>query len=48
MSFEYDPDRVSYGKELKYNAGHVLLADIPIEAINYVWAGRAPAGEIGG
>jgi hypothetical protein len=44
ITFEYDPDKVSVGKKLKYKAGRVLFGDIPISAINYVWERKAPVG----
>ncbi|MDX2252345.1 MAG: DUF3047 domain-containing protein [Nitrospira sp.] len=46
ITFEYDPDKVSVGKKLKYKAGRVLFGDIPIGAINYVWERKAPIGAI--
>ncbi len=46
ITFEYDPDKVSVGKQLKYKAGRVLFGDIPIGAINYVWERKAPVGEM--
>ncbi len=46
ITFEYDPDKVSVGKKLKYKAGQVLFGDIPIGAINYVWERKAPVGAI--
>ena len=46
ITFEYDPDKVSVGKKLKYKAGRVLFGDIPIGAINYVWERKAPVGAI--
>jgi len=46
VTFEYDPDKVSVGKKLKYKAGRVLFGDIPIGAINYVWETKAPIGVI--
>ena len=44
ITFEYDPDKVSFGKKLKYKAGQALFGDIPIGAINYVWETKAPVG----
>lgn len=46
ITFEYDPDRVTFGKKLKYKAGQALFGDIPIGAINYVWERQAPIGAI--
>ena len=46
VTFEYDQDKVSVGKKLKYKAGRVLFGDIPIGAINYVWETKAPIGVI--
>lgn len=46
ITFEYDPDKVTVGKKLKYKAGRVLFGDIPIAAINYVWERKAPVGAV--
>jgi len=46
ITFEYDADKVSVGKKLKYKAGQVLFGDIPIGAISYVWERIAPVGAI--
>ncbi|MDF0675591.1 MAG: DUF3047 domain-containing protein [Nitrospira sp.] len=46
ITFEYDPDKVSVGKKLKYKAGRLLFGDIPISAINYVWERKAPVDTI--
>jgi hypothetical protein len=46
ITFEYDPDRVSFGKKLKYKAGQVLFGDIPIGAISYVWERKAAVGAV--
>jgi hypothetical protein len=46
ITFEYDPDKVSVGKRLKYRAGQVLFGDIPIGAINYVWDRKAAVGSV--
>jgi Protein of unknown function (DUF3047) len=37
ITFEYDPEKVSFGKKLKFKAGQVLFGDIPIAALNYIW-----------
>ena len=44
ITFEYDPDKVSFGKKAKYKAGRVIFGDIPIAAINYIWDAKAPQG----
>jgi Protein of unknown function (DUF3047) len=46
ITFEYEPDKVSFGKKLKYKAGQALFGDIPIGAINYVWETKASVGAI--
>lgn len=46
ITFEYDPDKVSIGKKLKYKAGQVVFGDLPIGAINYVWERQAPIDTI--
>lgn len=46
ITFEYNPDKVSFGKKLKYKAGQVLFGDIPIGAISYVWERKAPIGAV--
>jgi hypothetical protein len=44
ITFEYDPDKVSFSRKLKYKAGRAILGDIPIAALNYIWDTKAPAG----
>jgi hypothetical protein len=46
ITFEYDPDKVSLGRKLKYKAGRALFGDIPIAAINYIWDTRTPVGTV--
>ncbi|HEV2173907.1 MAG TPA: DUF3047 domain-containing protein, partial [Nitrospira sp.] len=46
ITFEYDPDKVSFGKKLKYKAGQAIFGDIPIAALNYIWETKTPAGTI--
>ncbi|MSQ77786.1 MAG: DUF3047 domain-containing protein [Nitrospiraceae bacterium] len=44
ITFEYDPEKVSFGRKAKYKAGRVIFGDIPIAAINYIWDAKAPQG----
>lgn len=44
ITFEYDPDKVSFGRKLKYKAGQALFGEIPIGALNYIWETRTPVG----
>lgn len=46
ITFAYDPDKVSFGKKLKFKAGQVLFGDIPIAALNYIWDTNMPVGTI--
>ena len=46
ITFEYDPDKVSLGRKLKYKAGRVLFGDIPIAALNYIWETKTPVGAV--
>jgi hypothetical protein len=46
ITFEYDPDKVSVSKKLKFLAGRVLFGDIPIAAINYIWETKASVGTV--
>jgi hypothetical protein len=47
VTFAYEPDKVSFGKKLKYRAGRVLFGqDIPIAAINYIWESKTPIDTI--
>ncbi|HSF68284.1 MAG TPA: DUF3047 domain-containing protein [Nitrospiraceae bacterium] len=46
ITFEYDPDKVAFGKKLKFKAGQALFGDIPIAALNYIWETRTPVGTI--
>ena len=46
VTFEYDPEKVSFGKKLKYKAGRAIFGDIPIGALNYIWETKTPVGTI--
>ena len=46
ITFQYDPDKVSFGKKLKFKAGQALFGDIPIAALNYIWDTKTPVGTI--
>lgn len=46
ITFEYEPDRVSFLKKAKYQAGRLLFGDIPIGALNYIWDTKAPVGTL--
>lgn len=46
ITFEYDPEKVSFSKKLKYKAGRVIFGDIPVAALNYIWETRTPAGTV--
>ena len=46
ITFEYEPDKVSFGRRTQYRLGRLLFGDIPIAALNYVWDGKAPAGTV--
>ena len=46
ITFAYDPEKVSFGKKLKFKAGQAIFGDIPIGALNYIWDTHAPVGTI--
>ncbi len=46
ITFAYEPDKVSFGRKLKYKAGRALFGDIPIGALNYIWDSKASMGTI--
>jgi hypothetical protein len=46
ITFNYDPDKVSFGRRLKYKAGQAIFGDIPIGALNYIWETKTPVGTI--
>ncbi len=46
ITFEYDPDKVSLSRKLKYKAGRAIFGDIPIAALNYIWETNTPVGTI--
>jgi hypothetical protein len=46
VTFEYDPDKVSLSRKLKYKAGRAIFGDIPIAALNYIWETKTPVGTI--
>ncbi len=47
ITFAYEPDKVSFGRKLKYNTGKLLFgSDLPIGAINYIWESKTPKDTI--
>jgi hypothetical protein len=46
VTFEYDPEKTSFSKKLKYKAGRAIFGDIPIGALNYIWETKTPIGTI--
>jgi hypothetical protein len=46
ITFQYDPDKISFSKKLKFKAGQALFGDIPIAALNYIWETKTPVGTI--
>ena len=46
ITFAYEPDKVGFGRKLKYKAGQALFGDIPIGALNYIWDSKSPIGTI--
>ena len=46
ITFEYDPDKVSFGKKLKFKAGQALFGDIPIAALNYIWDTKGRSAQL--
>jgi hypothetical protein len=46
VTFEYDPEKTSFSKKLKYKAGRTIFGDIPIGALNYIWETKTPIGTI--
>ncbi len=46
ITFEYDPDKVSFARKLKYKAGQAIFGAIPIGALNYIWDSRTAPGTI--
>lgn len=46
ITFRYEPERVGWWKKARYNAARVLSGELPIGAINYIWASHAPVGTV--
>jgi hypothetical protein len=46
VTFEYDPEKTSFSKKLKYKAGRAIFGEIPIGALNYIWETKTPIGTI--
>ena len=46
ITFEYDSEKLSLSKKLKYKAGRAIFGDIPIAALNYIWETKTPVGTI--
>jgi hypothetical protein len=46
ITFAYDSDNVSFGRNLKFKAGQAIFGDIPIGALNYIWDSKTAIGTI--
>ena len=46
ITFEYDPEKTSFSRKLKYKAGRAIFGEIPIGALNYIWETKTPIGTI--
>ncbi len=46
IAFRYEPERVPALRKAKFKAAQLLLGDLPIGAINYIWATAVPVGSI--
>jgi len=46
VTFEYEPDKTSFAKKLKYKTTRLLFGDVPFGAISYVWDSRTPVGTV--
>ncbi|MEW6683370.1 MAG: DUF3047 domain-containing protein [Nitrospirota bacterium] len=46
ITFAYDPQKVGFSKRAKYRAARLLVGDLPIGAITYIWDGRTPRGTV--
>ena len=46
ITFRYEPERVGWWKKARYNVARALRGELPIGAINYIWASRAPVGTV--
>ncbi len=47
ITFDYDPSDLGFGDKIKYNALKLLgYGDIPLRALNYLWASKAEEGQI--
>jgi hypothetical protein len=46
IAFRYEPARVPLLRKAKFKAAQIVFGDIPIGAINYIWATATPVGSI--
>jgi hypothetical protein len=47
ITFDYDPANLSFTDRLKYRGLRALgYRDIPLRALNYIWANKAPVGTV--
>ena len=47
ITFAYNPDQVGFFEKAKYEAARLMHGDtLPLAAITYIWANRAPVGSI--
>ena len=46
IAFRYEPERVPLLRKAKFKAAQLVFGDLPIGAINYIWATATPVGSI--
>jgi len=46
VTFAYEPDKVSFGKKVKYKAARLLFGDLPFGVMTYIWDNQAPIGTV--
>lgn len=46
VTFDYEPDKTSFAKKLKYKTARLLFGDVPFGAISYVWGNQTPVGTV--
>ena len=47
ITFAYDPAKINWVDKLKYKTARLLYGEYPpLNAINYIWASKAPAGSM--
>lgn len=46
VTFQFEPDKASFGEGVRYRTARALFGGVPFAALSYIWASRTPVGTV--